>query len=185
MSFSANPCGGMGSPGSPLSRTAPPQTAPGMRMHKWRGGFATNFPPRTSTAQPLAIGSEAPWLHHTAPFEDRFHETVAVHIPEAIRHGGPAYRPNRDASKELTSGPVNSMAHPQFWPGPLAAGNGELLPNPSASCTWNVTVPPSPVPDKAYRNTARSPTRMLDGDNLLSASQVAAESGVTTSNSAL
>lgn len=168
-----------GSPSSPFARSpslgrSPPQTAPGMRMRKWRGGFVTDFPPRTAAAEPLS-GAAPPWMHHRAPYEDKFHETVAVHIPESIRHGSPMYRPARDRSKELTSGVTGP--HPQFWPGPLATG-GEVLPNPSASCTWNTAVPPSPIPDKAYLKTGRSPTRALDGDALLSASQV--QSGVTS-----
>jgi hypothetical protein len=77
----ASPLKWLGSPGSSKgSPTAPPSAgSPGAR--KWRGGFATNFPPRTAPAEPL--GGQAPWLHHMAPFEDRFHETVsrAGHAP--------------------------------------------------------------------------------------------------------
>ena len=61
-----------------IAPQSPPQTAPNMGRirtgNKWRGGFATNFPPRTASAEPL--DGPAPWLHHNYKFMDRFHDTV-------------------------------------------------------------------------------------------------------------
>ena len=56
--------------------SSPPSTSCGTpgQERKWRGGFATNFPPRSAAAEPL--DGQTPWMHHLAPFEDRFHETV-------------------------------------------------------------------------------------------------------------
>ena len=92
----------------------PPHTAPNRRItegNKWRGGFKTNFPPRTATAEPL--DGKTPWLHHTEAFEDRFHETVRImaHAPASW----PTPQPH---------GPWPSlMAHaPASWPMPQPHG---------------------------------------------------------------
>ena len=145
-----------------------------MRMRKWGGGFVTDFPPRTAAAEPL--DGATPWLHHTMAFEDRFHDTVAVHIPESIKHGGPTYRPNRVKTMELTG--VDPQA--QFWPQHTGT---EFLPNPSKSCTWNTNVPPSPPPARGYPKSPLVSPRKMDeaGADLVSASQVEA-SGVTNSS---
>lgn len=155
---------------------SPPQTG-ASTPHKWRGGFANSFPPRTGTAhgQPIADGA-TPWMHHTIPFEDRFNDAVAMHIPESIRRGGPSYRPRREKGKELT-GPDGAA---QFWP---QYTGSELLPNPSATCTWNVQTPPSPLPSRTYPKTGHgSPGGMDVGSQLISASQIEA-SGVLASGS--
>jgi hypothetical protein len=88
-----------------------------------------------------------------------------VHIPESIKHGAPFFRPVRAKDKELTGGDGT----PQFWP---QHTGDTLLPNPSASCTWNVATPPSPVPQRTYLKTANSPSKSTEGDALVSASQV-------------
>ena len=98
---------------------------------------------------------------------------VAVHIPESIKKGNPAYRTNRDKTKELTAEGAEI-----FWP--QHTGDG-FLPNPSATCTWNVTAPPSPTPLREYPKSIHtfSPREQLDtqGDGLVSASQVEASFG--------
>jgi len=169
-----------------------------MEGNKWRGGFMTDFPPRSAPAEPL--DGATPWLHHTMAFEDRFHDTVAVHIPESIRHGSPAYRPNRMRTKEITGA---DMSH-QFWPQhthDLVTPSGDkrlddradLLPNPSRTCTWNTNAPPSPLPSRVYpKSLHHSPrgiglegsqimTGHAGGDPLLSASQLDA-SGINTAS---
>jgi len=177
---------------------SPPHTAPNRRIaeaNKWRGGFKTDFPPRSSTAEPL--DGATPWLHHTMAFEDRFHDMVAVHIPESIRHGNPAYRPNRVRGQELTG---NDMTR-QFWPqhtfegarlGDVYTASGkkrladrdDFLPNPSQSCTWNTTAPPSPLPSRHYPKSIHgSPRGYFEaGADLVSASQIDATAINTTSN---
>lgn len=162
-----------------MKHQSPPPSAP-IRTHKWRGGFVTNFPPRTATAEPL--DGATPWLHHTAPFEDRYHDTVAIHIPEAIKHGvhgnkipSPTFRPTREKGKELTGGDGAT----QFWP---QHTGDHFLPNPSQTCTWNVLQPPSPIPPRGYPKTQYgSPRGVGDADGLVSASQVEA-SGATKSS---
>lgn len=160
------------SPRKWIGPQSPPHTAPHRRIttgNKWRGGFKTDFPPRTATAEPL--DGATPWLHHTTAFEDRFHDTVAVHIPESIKHGGPTYRPNRLKTAELTGADATN----QFWP---QHTGDHFLPNPAQTCTWNTTVPPSPLPPRAYPKSPmmspRPATGLVDagGQGLVSASEV-------------
>ena len=101
-------------------------------------------------------------------FEDRFHDTVAVHIPESIKHGGPTYRPNRVKTAELTG----ADATQQFWP---QHTGDNFLPNPAQTCTWNTTVPPSPLPARAYPKSPMMSPRGVAVDSareLISASEV-------------
>ena len=88
-----------------------------------------------------------------------------MHIPESIKHGGPTYRPNRVKAKELTG----ASAINQFWP---QHTGDNFLPNPSATCTWNVTVPPSPLPVRVYPKSPLLSPRGVDPGELVSASQV-------------
>ena len=100
---------------------------------------------------------------------------MAVHIPESIKKGSPTYRTNRDKTKELTAEGAET-----FWPQHTGEG---FLPNPSATCTWNVKAPPSPTPPREYPKSIHtfSPREHLDpaahGDGLVSASQVEASFG--------
>ena len=53
---------------------SPPPTAPGAR--KWRGSFATDFPPRSAVpAQPFV--GDMPWLHHTEEYVDHICTTMS------------------------------------------------------------------------------------------------------------
>ena len=101
-----------------------------------------------------------------------------MHIPASIRHGSPSYRPNREKERELTG----SDPTQQFWP---QHTGDDFLPNPSPNCTWNVHVPPSPLPPRAYPKSLHSSPRgtHAETDPMLSASQVVSQvdqSGVTS-----
>jgi len=140
---------------------------------KWRGGFVTDFPPRSAVpAQPFV--GDMPWLHHTEEYVDHFHDQVAInvnHLPATQRS---AFRPIRKKSKELTGGDGRQ----QFWP---QSPVNVYVPNPLLSCTWNQTKPSSPLPVRAYLKSGRS-DGTAEGHGLASGSGVREEpSGVGTS----
>ena len=117
---------------------SPPPTAPGAL--KWRGGFATDFPPRTA-AETRTLNGRMSWLHHTEAYADHLHDSVALHM------GG--FRPPREKNKELTGGDGAG----QFWP---QTPVDVYIPNPALTCTWNQVAPPSPLPPRAYPKSKRT-----------------------------
>ncbi len=83
----------------PLSPPASPES------RKWRGGFATTFPPGAGDALAHATSPPSvPWLHHKQPFEDRYHDMVAVNTARdpSDRAG---FRPVRQKEKEISTLP--------------------------------------------------------------------------------
>lgn len=149
---------------------SPPATAPLMR-NKWRGSFATDFPPR-SAVPALPLHGGVPWLHHTEEYVDHFHDTVAVHTAHLPATQRASFRPIRAKGLELTGGDGRQ----QFWPqSPVDV----YVPNPLLSCTWNQTQPPSPLPVRAYLKSGRSEG---SAEGMASASGVREEpSAVSTS----
>mmetsp|Transcript_51222 Transcript_51222/g.132977 ORF Transcript_51222/g.132977 Transcript_51222/m.132977 type:complete len:311 (+) Transcript_51222:3-935(+) len=136
---------------------SPPQTAPTSR--KWRGGFVTDFPPRSARPAPPFVGA-VPWLHHTEEYVDHMHTSVAVQGVHLRDQQRASFRPVREKAKELTGGDGRA----QFWP---QTPSNVYLPNPQLSCTWNQITPSSPLPPRAYIKTGRTD---VSRDGLVSAS---------------